>query len=323
MNENAVQYIDKEDIPVIDISPLFIAEPDYVEVGRGLREAAEGIGFFYVKNHCIDKTLVNTVSTISRAFFACSTEQKNRVSVTDTHRGLLALGASKMEHQKSSDLKESFIWGADLPEDNADFLAGNKMFAPNRWPDFMPEMRTALNRYMEAANRCGEQLLKAFAASLGVEHDYFTRSFNQPISRGTLVYYPPQEPSSADDQFGVSPHTDFGALTLLVQDQTGGLRVKDGNGEWLTAHPIEDTIVVNVGDLLARWTNDRFQSTVHAVVNSSGRERYSIVVAVDPDWDTEITPVVLDDEKPHYQPVQCGEYIQGRFDRSFQYSSKI
>ena len=319
MQSQPVQSINKEDIPVIDISSLFEKVPDYDGVGKALREAAEGTGFFYVKNHIIDATLMQKVRALSQQFFACEEADKQSVLAKDTHRGLLAIGGAKMESQANVDLKESFIWGADLPTDNPRFIAGNKMFAPNRWPSFLPEIQQALNQYMQAANDCGQQLLKAFAASLGIEHDYFAKQFDQPISRGTLIHYPPQAPTASDDQFGVSPHTDFGTLTLLAQDNTGGLRVKSRSGQWVTAHPIEDTLVVNVGDLLARWTNDRFQSTEHAVVNNSGKERYSIVVAVDPNWDAVISPVTLENETPHYDPVLCGEYIQGRFDRSFNY----
>ncbi|NKB75674.1 MAG: 2OG-Fe(II) oxygenase [Gammaproteobacteria bacterium] len=327
MSHSQVKHIEKEDIPVIDIAVLFDDEPDYERVGNELRRAAESVGFFYVKNHCISSELMAQVAGISRGFFHRGRDEKSQVLARDTHRGLLGFGGAKMTGHHQPDLKESYIWGADLAADNLEFLSGNKMFAPNIWPGFMPEMRAALNQYMAGANHCGQQLLKAFASSLGIEHDYFVRTFDEPISRGTLIHYPPLE-SDQDvsgnqvDRYGVSPHTDFGTLTLLAQDDTGGLRVKDRQGNWLTAHPIENTLVVNVGDLLARWTNDRFQSTVHAVVNNSGRERYSIVVAVDPNWETEVTPVVLGDEKANYGTVRCGEYIQRRFDHSFNYEKR-
>ena len=115
----------------------------------------------------------------------------------------------------------------------------------------------------------------------------------KPVSRGSIISYPPQPPNMGEAQFGVSPHTDHGALTLLYQDGTGGLQVLALDGSWLTAVPIEDTFVVNVGNLLARWTNDRFSSTRRRVVNSSGRERYSATVFVDPEFDTLFEPVVL------------------------------
>ena len=224
-----------------------------------------------------------------------------------------------MEGQEKNDFKESFIWGMEFAADNPDFLSGNEFMPPNRWPGFLPAMRPVLLNYMDAAHRCGKALLRAVAASLNIDQDYFIGRFNQPITRGTLIHYPPQPPSMGTDQYGVSPHTDYGTMTILAQDMSGGLRVKSSQDEWLTAHPIPGTLVVNVGDLLARWSNDRFRSTPHAVVNTSGGERYSIAIAMDPDWDTLISPVIQDNEEPRYEDVTCGEYIRGRFDRSFSY----
>ena len=118
--------------------------------------------------------------------------------------------------------------------------------------------------------------------------------------------------------------SDYGCLTILCQDDVGGLEVQTRLGEWVTAYPIEGTFVVNVGDLLARWTNDSFASTPHRVINKSGRERYSLVVAVDPDYDTMIDPSALLAEgvEPHYPPVLCGDYILERFDKAFSYRKK-
>ena len=123
------------------------------------------------------------------------------------------------------------------------------------------------------------------------------------------------------DQFGVAPHTDYGCLTLLWQDATGGLEVLNKQKEWVTAHPIEGTLVVNVGDLLARWTNDRFSSTAHRVINRSGHERYSMALFFDPDVDTLIDPtaVIGSDEESHYPPVTCGEHILSRYEAAFSY----
>ena len=308
------------DIPVIDIAPL------YAEGGAGLRpvadamrEAAERVGFFYVRNHGIPKELIERAEAVSRRFFAAPLDRKLDVKPTSRHRGFLRVGEAKMYAEAKVDLKESFIWGIDVGSDDPDYLSGNRMIGPNHWPAFVPEMRSVLNAYFDAANACGRVLLRAFAASLDVEADYFTHCFAKPISRGTLVYYPPQPPDAGADQFGVAPHTDYGCLTLVHQDNVGGLQVADRRGEWVMAHPIDDTLVVNVGDLLARWTNDRFKSTAHRVVNQSGRERHSIAVFVDPDFDTPIEPVCQAGETPHYPSVTCGEYILSRFDAAFAY----
>ena len=309
-----------EDIPVIDIATLYRDDPQgLMSVAGAMRDAAEHTGFFYVRNHGIAGELIERADAIARRFFSFPIERKLTVAPASHHRGFLQIGQAKMHSGARPDLKESFIWGLDIAADDPDFLAGNRMIGPNRWPDFLPEMRATLNEYFDAANACGKVLLRAFAASLGVEPDRFTRHFAKPITRGSLVFYPAQPPDAGDRQFGVSPHTDYGVITLLHQDDVGGLQVSNRRGEWVTAHPIAGTLVVNVGDLLARWTNDRFKSTPHRVINQSGRERLSMAVFVDPDFDTPIEPVVAPGEAARYEPTRCGDYILGRFDASFAY----
>jgi isopenicillin N synthase-like dioxygenase len=321
MNYAQARNIAVESIPVIDVGAL--AGGSGIEaVARQMREAAEGVGFFYVRNHGLPEQLIGDAEDVARRFFARPDCEKQTVAPLDRHRGWLKVGQAKMYAGARVDLKESFIWGLDVASDDPDYVAGNRMHGPNRWPAFLPEMRATLNAYFEAAHVCGRMLLGAFAASLGVAPDYFSARFAKPVTRGTLIYYPPQDPDAGEQQFGVAPHTDYGVITLLHQDATGGLQVRARSGEWVMAHPIQGTLVINVGDLLARWTNDRFRSTDHRVVNASGRERYSIAVFLDPDHDTPIVPATPGGEAAHYPPVTCGEYILSRFDRSFAYRSK-
>lgn len=308
------------EIPVIDIAALYRDDAAGLQrVATQMREAAERVGFFYVRNHGIPADLIEQTELLARRFFAHPLEDKQRLAPRSHHRGFLQIGQAKMHERALPDLKESFVWGLDVPDNDPDFCAGNRMIGPNIWPAFLPGLRPVLNQYFDAANACGQVLLRAFAASLGVEPERFTRHFSKPVSRGSLVFYPPQPADADRTQFGVSPHTDYGVITLLHQDPVGGLQVSNRRGEWVVAHPLDGTLVVNVGDLLARWTNDRFRSNPHRVVNTSGRERLSIAVFVDPDYDTPIEPVVLPGDTAHYEPTRCGEYILGRFDRSFAY----
>jgi len=310
-------------IPVIDIAPLENGTPTgLAHVGAQMREAVEDIGFFYVKNHSVDLTLIKHVNALAHQFFAQPLASKLQVEPSDRHRGYLKIGEAKMHARAKADLKESFIWGIDLPEDDADYLAGNPMIGPNRWPIFMPELRPALNAYLQACHICAQRILRALAVSLNADEDIFVRRFTKPISRGALVYYPPQPPDSGVQQFGVAPHTDYGVITLLHQDMVGGLQVFNRQREWVTAHPIAGTLVINAGDLLGRWSNDHFRSNSHRVVNASGRERLSIAVFVDPDFDTSIVPVTAPGETANYPEVSCGDYIAARFDKAFAYRQK-
>ncbi|MBT7583744.1 MAG: isopenicillin N synthase family oxygenase, partial [Kordiimonadaceae bacterium] len=136
--------------------------------------------------------------------------------------------------------------------------------------------------------------------------------------RGSFVYYPAQDADMGEDQFGVGPHTDFGLLTVLCQDNVGGLQVETAKGEWIKAPPIEGTLIVNVADLLHRWTDGAYKSTTHRVVNSSGRERLSLVMAFDPNPETMIDANDIFG-KSSEPPISCGDYLNWRFNKAFSY----
>jgi isopenicillin N synthase-like dioxygenase len=263
--------------------------------------------------------MLDETYTLSQTFFRSPDDVKDRVAVSGGHRGWLRIGEARMEGSERFDLKESFIWGLDVPPEDPDVIAGDRLLAVNRWPATPSGMRDVFNRYFTEMQRCGEQLLRAFALSLEIPPDYFIRHMDRPVSRAAAVWYPPQVPDLGDQQFGVSPHTDYGTLTLVQQDAVGGLQVRSRNGEWVTAPPIEDAFVVNVGDLLARWTNDRFQSTPHRVVNSSGQERISLAMFVDPNWDMLIQPVAGAGETVRYEATRCADYVNERYNNAFGY----
>jgi isopenicillin N synthase-like dioxygenase len=289
-------------------------------VARALLDAAERVGFFYVRNHVVPQPLIERVYALSHRFFALPAEARQSVRINSLHRGFLAIGEARMYEQAHVDLKESFIWGPELGPDDPDVAAGKPLMGPNQWPAALPELAPALTAYSAAVMECGRGLLRGFAVSLGLDPDFFRERFSKPLARCSLIYYPPQPRESGSEQFGVAPHTDYGGLTLLSQDATGGLQVRTRAGEWVTAPPIAGTFVVNIGDLMARWTNDRFVSTPHRVVNSSGRARYSMGVFFDPNFDAVIDPRDLrPDGRPLYAPVTCGDYIVSRLDKAFSY----
>jgi isopenicillin N synthase-like dioxygenase len=312
---------DVSTIPLIDIGPLRSDDRAAIAVvAQSLLAAAEGIGFFYIQNHTVPQALVEQVFALSRRFFALAAAEKESVRINRSHRGFLAVGAARMYEGARVDLKESFIWGPELGLGDPDVAAGKALMGPNQWPSALPEMAPTLLTYADAVMDCGRALLRGFAVSLGLDPDFFRGPFAKPLTRCSLIYYPPQSPDSGIEQFGVAPHTDYGGLTLLSQDDTGGLQVCTRSGIWVTAPPIAGSFVVNIGDLMARWSNDRFVSTPHRVVNSSGRPRYSVGVFFDPAFDTVIDPRELrPGVPPLYSPVTCGEYIVSRLNKAFSY----
>jgi len=313
-------------IPVVDLAGVRARDPAGLELAAdAIRAACTTSGFFYVSNHGVPTHVLETVTQAAREFFAHPLDVKRRVAVNQRHRGFNAMGDATMYQATKPDYKEFFTIGLELAEDDPCVVAGEALRGPNNWPDFMPSLRPALYDYYESIGECGADLLRAVALSLGVEADFFASRYTKRMQRTQMVYYPPQQPESDPDQFGVAPHTDYGCITLLWQDDVGGLQVKEISADrWIDAPPIPATLVVNVGDLLARWSNDRFRSTLHRVINRSGRERYSIATFYDPTYGASVDPRDLGAAQGdvRYPPIAAGDYILGRINDSMGYRKK-
>ncbi|ASJ76147.1 isopenicillin N synthase family dioxygenase [Granulosicoccus antarcticus] len=316
-SSNAIKLA-QEPIPVIDISPLRRGE-DPSAVAHALHAASQGLGFIYVKGHGIEPSSIEAARAAAYQFFRAPDEQKAMVNVSAQHRGWLRPGGAKMQDNAAVDLKESFIWG--YQDANGHTESDHALRGPNQWPDSVPQLQSAAMDYFNQAHQVAYQLMRGFALGLNLPEDFFLRSCERPISRGSFVYYPPQDVTQSEPQFGVGPHTDFGVLTVLCQDNVGGLQVQNVNGDWIEATPIKDTLIVNVGDLLSRWTDGAYKSTPHRVTNTSGRERLSLVLAFDPDPDTLIDAreIYGKGHQPAEEAITCGDYLLWRFAKAFSY----
>ena len=306
------------EIPIIDIAGLRDGRSSQ-SVARQLEWAARELGFIYVKGHGISQSSIETARDTALDFFRLPLTQKQEASSNAFHHGYLRPGQSKMFDDAPIDLKESFNWGFEVDASEP----GNRMLAPNRWPPSMPALRAAVHPFFEAASACAVDLLGGFATAAGLSVDAFCATADQPVSRGSLQYYPPPT-AEQGERFGVSAHTDFGVLTVLCQDALGGLEIQTADGEWLAVEPIPGTLVVNVGDLLERWSDGYFRSTVHRVINTSGRERLSLVLAYDPNYETLVDPRLLcqPGQVPQHEPITVGDYLVWRFDRAFAYRQR-
>ncbi|MDC0246715.1 2OG-Fe(II) oxygenase [Deltaproteobacteria bacterium] len=314
--------IEIEKIPVIDVKPLRAGTLENAHsVALEIRQAAEEIGFFYIRNHGVPESVIKQSYSAAKDFFNLPKVVKNNVKINSNHHGYLCFGEAKMEQAESVDLKESFVWGLDLPDEHPSVTMENPFLGRNQWPVEIPEFKKSVYPFFEAGLQCGLDMMRAFALGMGLPEDSFLKATDEPIARSSIIHYPPQSEDLGEEQFGVAPHTDYGCLTLLWQDQVGGLEVQNREGEWVTAHPIDNTLVVNVGDLLMRWTNEGFISTPHRVVNRKGQERYSMVIAWDPNFDTIVDPSIVcqNGALPLYSPLSCGDYVLSRFDSSFSY----
>ena len=267
-------------LPLIDIAGLRSeALADRMAVADQLRQACERRGFFYIRNHGIAPALIAETFAASQAFFDQPMADKLAVDkrLSPCNRGYEPLRAQTLERGAPPDLKESFYSGAEVAADDPQVLAGRFNTGPNQWPAQLPAFRPTMERYYAAAHALGATLVRGLALSLQLPETHFDDYLRDASATLRLLHYPPQPGNPAPGEKGCGEHTDFGGVTLLLQDDAGGLQVWDAQQRtWIDAPPVPGAFVVNIGDLFARWTNDRYVSTLHRVINRSGRERYSI-----------------------------------------------
>ena len=312
-----------ESLPVISMRRLESGRTaGAMAVAREIRAACETVGFFYVRDHGVPLETIETARSACLEFYRRPLEEKLRAGVNEMHRGFVPMGQTVLSDGALTDHKESFTMGLDLPRDDPDVVAGRPLMGPNVFPDDMPHMRDAMVACRDAVAACAARLLRAIALALSLPTDFFEAMYDKPLVRLSANYYPPLPPDAPSNQFGTSPHTDYGVITLLWQDDRGGLELRHRSGSWHPATPKPGTFVVNIGDLLARWTNDRFVSTAHRVRNLSGLERLSLACFYDPHPDTVVECIESCREPgtaPRYPVTTCGEYIRSRFDAVFAY----
>ncbi|MCH2556256.1 MAG: isopenicillin N synthase family oxygenase [Alcanivorax sp.] len=316
--------VGQDALPIIDISGLRSPRAaDRRAVGLALRAACTDKGFFYIREHGIDAALQARVFKASRAFFALPMEHKRRVDMAHSpaNRGYDPLRGQTLEAGAPPDLKESYYIGEERGPDDPKVRAGKFNHGPNQWPAEVPDFRPAIEAYYRAMTALSERIMAGLALSLDLREDFFADFCVEPQAIVRLLHYPPQPANPAPNEKGCGAHTDFGGITLLLQDDNAGLQVWDeASGGWLHADPIPGTYVVNLGDMIARWTNDRYRSTVHRVVNVSGHERYSVpfFYSGNPDHEVRCLPGCLaQGEQPKYPPVTVEQHIIDMYRRTY------
>ncbi|MFT5113910.1 MAG: isopenicillin N synthase-like dioxygenase [Parasphingorhabdus sp.] len=305
------------EIPVIDVSCLQTGDEALMRIAADqIRSACERIGFFYIVNHGVRKEVIHNAFEQSREFFNQAEKTKQDLQFNSINRGYKAPGNITIPGYLP-DLKEVLDLGVDLPSDHPDVITNKPLHGPNQWPA-LPGFKNALVTYFEEVSRLGNQLLRLFAMALDLDEKFFLPFHeNAMITWRVMRYFPD---NGATGQYGTAPHTDFGTITLLAQDDRGGLEVFCRNNEWIQAPYIQESLVVNIGDLMACWTNDRFTSTAHRVLNKSGQDRYSIPMFYNPTFDTvaECLPTCCDESNPpRYKPIHYGDYVTGIYKQIF------
>ncbi len=311
-------------LPVIDISGL--DGPNDAQSGlvvSQIRSACLEHGFFYITGHGVAPALIQRVLAAARLFFAQPLDDK--LSLDKAHspanRGYERLRGQTLEPGAPADLKEGFYLGPDLPADDPRVRAGKFNHGANQWPPGLDDFAPAMDAYAREMKRIVVRLMRLLALSLDLPEDHFDAFCADPHYGLRLLHYPPQPAQAAPGEKGAGAHTDFGAMTILLQDDHGGLQVLDRkSGAWIHADPLPGSFVVNLGDLIARWTNDTYKSTLHRVVNMSGQERYSIPFFFSGNIDhiVECLPTCRPDRQPPlYAPLTVEAHLRAMYGKTY------
>lgn len=313
-------------VPVIDIAPsLHGNRAARHAVAQQVGRACETVGFLMVTNHGVPQSLIDDADGLSRDFYDLPLDEKLKIAIVDKRlrRGYHRLGDTSAARSRGgdapTDLREQFVTGAtpvagdpyyDQPE-------AARFFPPNVWPDRPAALTRVWGAYYAAAGGLATHLMRLCALALDLPEHFFDDKIDRHVTQLASVNYPAQATPPVPGQLRAGAHTDFGSLTLLATDGSpGGLQVMMPDGAWRDIVPVKGAFIVNLGDLMAQWTNDRWRSTLHRVVNppaavARNSRRHSLVFFHQPNYDAliECLPTCLaPGERPKYPPITSGNH---------------
>ncbi|XP_048579821.1 probable iron/ascorbate oxidoreductase DDB_G0283291 [Nematostella vectensis] len=315
-------------VPIINISRLLqVGESG---LAKAIARACSNVGAFYITDHGISDSTITTLETKAQQFFKLPLQDKQELSFNKSKafRGYFEKGAEKTAGLP--DIKEGFFLGPDASPDDKDLQAGVPMVAPNTWPSerLVPGFCSALNDYTTAMTNLGKVMTQSIMQELEVPEDLIRQIFDPPFYNLTLWHYPAVcTDKHVPTGWGIGPHTDYEAVTILHQDPVGGLQVQTKQGEWVDVPPIQGTLVVLLGDALECLTNGLYRAPVHRVKNSPQHSRYSISYFFQPNINAVIQPLdVPKIRNREYKPTRgnatampfhYGYNLQMRYAQSF------
>jgi isopenicillin N synthase-like dioxygenase len=282
-----------------------------------------------VTGHGVPQPLLDESFAAAREFFALPEQEKLALDITrsNRHRGYCAKGVlnADINNPNAIDMQEAYEVSVELPADDPDYLAGNPMYGPNLWPARPAAFRTAISAYVEQMLRLGERLFRGFALALALEEHWFDDKITKPMGQLRVIRYPAEKGPVDPNRIGIGAHTDYECFTILAQTAPG-LQVQNTAGQWVAAPPIQGTLLINIGDCMARWTNDQFKSTLHRVINLSGDERYSLVFFYGANYHAliECLPSCQSEHRPaKYPPVRAGEWTIRNIQAAYAYKPNL
>jgi isopenicillin N synthase-like dioxygenase len=297
-------------VPRVDITTLVTGHGDERAAAAAIDAACRDTGFFAIVGHGVDPALRTRLDALAREFFALDENEKGEIAMS--HGGRAWRGWFPVGGELTSgipDRKEGIYFGAELGGDDPRVRAGVPLHGPNLFPRRPAALRGAVLEYLETMTQLSHAVMRGVALALALPADWFARELTaDPTILFRIFSYPPT-PSHDEDEWGVREHTDYGLLTILGQDDNGGLQVRSTRG-WIDVPPDRDAFVCNIGDMLERMTGGRYRSTPHRVRNTGASTRLSFPFFFDPGWDAEVRAV------PEIAEGARTEDAQARWDRA-------
>ena len=309
----------------MSIPSINLNNPDVEGLTSALRSACIDVGFFYLEGHEIEAKVFEQVREQSEALFTLPGGEKKALSDPVMSRGYTAMGEETLdpENQRRGDTKEGFYIGKDVLPDSTEYNPA-KLSGPNVWPskELSPTLpdceafQDTMLMYRERCMRVGFRLVQLLALAIGLDEHFFDSYFADPLATIRLLHYAKERSTPEEGVFACGAHSDYGMLTLLWTDSNAGLQILTKDGVWIDVPPRPTAFVVNLGDMLERWTNGLFRSTLHRVLTSGDQERYSVPFFYDPNFDTEVR--VLDvccspDNPPKYPHTTSGQHLLDKY----------
>jgi isopenicillin N synthase-like dioxygenase len=328
-------------VPVIDIAPfLHGSEAESRHIAREVDKASREVGFYVIMGHGIDPGLVPEMEAVSRAFFEQPIDEKMKlhVSAHSSSVGYATVGDNNLSYTRGEakpfDLVESLIIGPiDVPDDPYyKTPAARPLFPENQWPAHPAQLRTIWSNYYRRMQSLANDLMRLSALALDLPDRYFQDKIDRDVSKLTAKLYPAQKNEPLPGQLRSSAHTDFGTITILKPgDAPGGLQVADPDGRWHDVPMVPGSFVINLGDLMQRWTNDCWRSALHRVVNPpadkrANSSRLSIVFFHHPNYDVTVSclpSLLAAGEQPHYPPIGYSDFYRLRLEQRREAKAKI
>jgi isopenicillin N synthase-like dioxygenase len=284
------------DLPVVNIQALLSGAEERHGVATQIGKACSEFGFFYIVGHGVDEELQRRLEEISLQFFTQALDAKLEIGMSRggrAWRGYFPVGGELTSGKQ--DLKEGIYFGAELDQDHPLVRAGTPLHGPNLFPTDISGFRETVLDYMAAITRLGHALMGGISLNLGLKESYFAEAYtSDPLILFRIFNYPARSRYSQEDYvYGVGEHTDYGFLTILKQDMSGGLQVK-AKSQWIDATPIPNSFVCNIGDMLDRLTGGRYLSAPHRVQHRVEHDRLSFAFFFDPNFNAEVKPLSME-----------------------------